>query len=239
MHLSLPTSLAVILALGAAGCSNKPPARPPGVPPTPVTVTRANPGGDAADPERAALERLASEPWGQQRDRFRTLNIALPDSPNWRRVKIWGQPTRASYRYGDHHYALATLWYTKTDGPDDPDGCLAKFLGQAKPIADAYSVQVGPPENVRSTQLIGDEARPLLIQLLEGSVDTIIANNDYAGAIAAYQSWPGTCLVQGFAVVATKHRDLALKVRERWVAGGAPALRWDSRLKDAPPPLTR
>jgi hypothetical protein len=239
MHASLPTTLTLLFALGAAGCSNKAPVRPPGVPPTPVTVTRANPGGDAADPERAALERLAAEPWGEQKDRFRTLRVALPDSPKWRRVRLWGHPTRATYRYGDHHYALATLWYVPTDGPNDPDSCLKKFLDQAKPIADTYSVQIGKPEIVRTTQLIGDEARPLVVQLLEGSVDTLIANNDYAGAIAAYQSWPGTCLVQGFAVVATKHADLAMKIRERWVAEGAPALRWEENLKDAPPPLTR
>jgi hypothetical protein len=239
MHPSLATPLTLFVVLGAAGCSNKPAARPPGVPPTPVSITKANPGGDAADPERAALERLAAEPWGVQKDRFKTLHISLPDSPKWRRVRLWGYPTRASYRYGDHHYAVATLWYTQTDGPNDPDSCLQKFLDRARPIADTYSVQIGKPETVRTTQLIGDEARPLVVQLLEGSVDTVIANNDYVGAIAAYQSWPGSCLVQGFAIVATNHPALAVQVRERWVTEGAPALRWEASLKEAPPPLTR
>ena len=68
--------LALTTLLGVVGCASKNiPVQPPGKPPTPKSVTVANPGGDAADPELAALQRLAAEPWGRRTDRFNTLNV--------------------------------------------------------------------------------------------------------------------------------------------------------------------
>src|SRR5262245_56181587 len=88
--------LGLLVACGGA----QPNGKPLDAPPTPRSVTRANPGGDAADPERAALERLMREPWGYRKDRWSTLRIPLADWKHWRRVKIFGHPTRATFRYG-------------------------------------------------------------------------------------------------------------------------------------------
>jgi hypothetical protein len=202
--------------------------------PSPTSVTKANPGGDAADPEKAALERLANEPWGFRRDKWNTLHVPLVDWKNWRRVRIWGHPTRATYRYGDNHKAIDTILYTAITGPSTPEACLAKFNEDAIATAQSYGVRMSEPQLIRMTQLIGDDAKPLLVQLREGSIDTILANDDYVGAVAVYQSWPGTCLVRGFAVVATRHRELAIKIRDRWVREGAPGLVWEKQVKEAP-----
>jgi hypothetical protein len=234
--------LVIPLALftAASACSsNALPPRPPGVPPTPASVTRANPGGDAADPERAALERLLKEPWGHCDDRYGTLQLALADPKKWRRVRIWNHPTRATYRYGDDHHAVATVLYEPTSGPSDPDSCLEEFWAKNAPLADAYGVRLGPSELLRTTQEIDGEVRPLLVKVLEGSFESVLSSDDYVGAVAAYESWPGTCLFHALAIKSTEHPALARQVRERWVNEGAPKLRWLRTVTEAPKPEAR
>ncbi|WP_437673781.1 hypothetical protein [Sorangium sp. So ce131] len=227
------------LAAGLACTSSSPPARPPGLPPTPASVTRENPGGDAADPERAALERLLSEPWGQMSDHYKTLAVPLADQKKWRRMRIWRHPTRASYRYGKEYYAALTVLYTTTSGPSDPDSCLDEFWAKNAPLADGYGVRIGEAQIIRTTQEIDGEVRPLVFKVVDGSVESVFASDDYVGAIAAYESWPGTCLVSALAVKSSHHADLARRVRDRWIDEGAPRLRWLPRIAEAPKPEAR
>jgi hypothetical protein len=232
--------LLVSIMFTAAACA-KPaaPTQPPGTPPTPKTITAANPGGDANDPEFAALDRLSKEPWGFRRDFWNSLHIPLVDWKNWQRTRMTANPTRASFRYGKSHYAVATLWYTPMEGANDPEACLAKFLDYASPVADAYGIQVSSRERLRTTQAIGAEVRPISVELLAGRLDSLFGRNDYMGAVSAYQSFPGTCLVEGFAVVATNHPTLAKQIRDRWVAEGAAQLVWEKHVKEAPETLSR
>jgi hypothetical protein len=232
--------LLVPLAFVAAACA-KPaaPTQPAGAPPTPKTVTAANPGGDANDPEYAALDRLSKEPFGFRRDFWNTLHIPLIDWKNWQRTRIIANPTRASFRYGKSHYAVGTVWYTPMEGANEPEACLAKFLDYATPIADANGLLVSGRERLRTTQAVGAEVRPIVVELLSGRLDSLLGRNDYIGAVAAYQSFPGTCLVQGFAVVATNHPTLAKQIRDRWVAEGAAQLVWEKHVKEAPETLAR
>lgn len=233
--------LLLVSVLFVATACGKPaaPTQPAGNPPTPKTVTAANPGGDANDPEFAALDRLAKEPWGFQRDFWNTLHIPLADSQKWQRTRITGNPTRASFRYGKQHYAVATIWYTPIEGANDPEACMAKFIDYASPAADAYGIQVMSRERLRMTQSVGADVLPISVELLAGRLDSLLGRNDYLGAIIAYQSFPGTCLVEGFAVVATHHPTLAKQIRDRWVSEGATRLVWEKHVKEAPEPLSR
>jgi hypothetical protein len=228
-------ALALLAPLLAGCASSGPPPKPPGQPPTPKSVTLKNPGGDAADPELAALKRLLEEPWGFKRDRWRTLRVPLADWKHWRRVRLWGHPMRASHRYGDEAYAVQTVWYQPAEGPDDPDACLARFLGYARPIAESFDVRLGPATPSRTTQQVGGESRPMLVHTFEGRMESLLGGDEYVAAIAAYQSWPGTCLVYAFAVKADHHREIAVKVRDRWVADGAARLLWEKKVTEAPP----
>jgi hypothetical protein len=232
-------SLAAMATLGGiVGCAASAPVHPPqpaGLPPTPATVTVQHPGGDAADPERAALERLAAEPWGSRRDRPNTLRVPLVDARHWQRVKLWGYPTRAAFRFGDEHFGITAIWYLPTPGRDDPDACLDRFIADARPAAEAYGVQAAGIRRVHTTQRSGPVQRPVVIQVIDGSVESLFDSGAYVGALAAYQSWPGTCLIQGFVVVADKHRELAVQVRDRWVTQGAARLTWSGRVTEAPP----
>lgn len=236
---SSTTAIVLVLSASAVGCGSAPPARPPGQPPTPETVTRDNPGGDAADPHLAALERLVKEPWGNRKDRFNTLRVPLVDWKKWRRVRIWSHPTRATYRYGDDHYAVATIVYERTTGRDDPDSCLDEFWKKNLPLADAYGVRIGDTQLLRTTQDVDGELRPLVVKLVDGSIESVFASDDYVGAVAVYQSWPGTCLIHALAIKAGEHRAIALKARDRWVNEGAPNVRWLKQVTEAPEPKAR
>ena len=236
-----PRCLLLVSVMFTAAACAKPaaPTQAPGTPPTPKTITAANPGGDANDPEFAALDRLSKEPWGFRRDFWNSLHIPLVDWKNWQRTRMSTNPTRASFRYGKSHYAVATIWYTPMEGANEPEACLAKFLDYASPVADAYGIQVMSQERLRTTQAIGAEVLPISVELLAGRLDSLFGRNDYMGAVAAYQSFPGTCLVEGFAVVATNHPTLAKQIRDRWVAEGASQLVWEKHVKEAPETLSR
>jgi len=231
----LAAGLSLMTLVASTGCAAPPKiVQPPGIPPTPKSVTLKNPGGDAADPELAALERLAKMPFGWKQDRFNTLRVPLIDWSHWARVKIFGQPSRAAYQYGDEHFAVIGLFYTPIEGENDPDRCLQKFLEKAGPPAEAYGVRLGETRLVHLDQKIDGERRPMVIKVIDGAVESLIDSNDYAGGVASFQSWPGTCLIEAFAVVATHHRALAMKIRDRWVADGAAGLRWEKALTAAP-----
>lgn len=205
----------------------------------PTPSVAAAPVVDPNDPEYLALNRLATEPWGFSRDFWNTLRIPLVDAKKWQRTKITATPTRASFRYSKEHYAVSTLWYTPMEGANDPEACLAKYLDDAAPVADAYGIQVSSRERLRMSQPVGAEVKPIAVELLTGRLDSLLGRNDYMGAVAAYQSFPGTCLVEGFAVVATHHPGLAKQIRDRWVAEGAAQLVWEKHVKEAPETLSR
>jgi len=232
--------LLVFMVFVASACA-KPaaPTQPVGAPPTPKTVTAANPGGDANDPEFAALDRLSKEPWGYSRDFWNTLHVPLVDWKNWQRTRSKVNPTRASFRYGKSNYAVVSVWYTPMEGTNDPEACLAKFLDDASPVADAYGIQVISREGLRMTQSVGADVRPIAVELLSGRLDSLLGRNDYMGAVTAYQSFAGTCLVEGFAVVATHYPTLAKQIRDRWIAEGAAQLLWEKHVKEAPELLSR
>ena len=233
--------LAALLGLSAllVACSPALPTRAPGLPPTPKSVTKENPGGDAADPEGAALGRLLVEPWGWKRDRFETLRVPLMDWTKWQRVKIWGHPTRATFRYGDEHYGVIGVWYQPSEGPNDPEGCLARFAAEMLPKAEGYGVRFGETKELEREQVVRGEKRAIAVRVVDGTLETVLGTSTYLGGIAAYVSWPGTCLIEGFAVIAGKHRDLAQRIRERWLDEGVMRLQWEKTLREAPPTLTR
>src|SRR4051794_15911600 len=108
-------SWAAFLLISSAGCVSVPPTKAAvgsvDRPPAPKSVSLAHPGGDASDPERAALSRLAAEPFDFKPDRWGTMNVHLADVVHWSRTHIFGVKTRAAFHYGDERYAVATVYY--------------------------------------------------------------------------------------------------------------------------------
>ncbi len=353
--------LVVLVAAFAMGCATAAPSLPQARRPTPKTVTRDNPAGDAEAPEDAALTRLLEAPVGKKIDKFRTLLVRLPDASKWRRVRLWGQPTRATFRYGNDHYAIAVLDYRDAEGDDAPTRCLERFVKQGRRKAEAFDIELGAfdrsvgrhwrgveavdwkaheakrkrraaqrrkklaalrkklaarkrkggkgrptftglrkPTKVRNKtgarssqssvgkrieelgrklvrlramiRNIRQPAHPRRVNRIKGRIhkskmrrsmprlkrlrrkrdkprhgyadmptirasghfSTLFKRDRYVGALVAYRSWPGTCLVHGFAVRVGTDPKLASKVVERWLRELAPRLRWGLRLRKRP-----
>ena len=297
--------------LVAAGCAGPlEPARSSA--PTPESVTRDQPGGDAPDPHKAALIRLLGQPYGRKSDKFKTLDAHFPDVKNWRRVRFFGYPTRAGFRYGDDHHAVAVLIYRPAEPGETPRGCLERFLHDATGVAKDFGAKVGPavwttekhrprlrvlgeplPTPTKPPRRATDRAakdppekaeraaeqrpkaeraaeqrpkamrrrlraldrkrraaaarrldkmrvpREMPVAYLDGGFATLANDDRYVAAVAAYHSWPDTCLVHGLVVETGEHEDIARAVLERWVREGAPKLRWRGAAKEQPPVQNR
>ena len=76
---------------------------------------------------------------------------------------------------------------------------------------------------------------PMPVMRASGRFVTLLNSDRYLVAAVAYQSWPGSCLVQGFAVKIGSDELLARKVIDRWLSEMAPALVWRRRLREQPP----
>lgn len=207
--------------------------------PTPGSITKEEPGGDAPDPELAALTTLAEGKVSRRWDKPEVLQVHLVDSKLWRRVKASALPSRVMFRYGDETHALAVVMYQPSEGPDDVRSCLAKFMHFADDAASTYDItyEVSPVYE-RQQKLEGGKTQTMLLQLAEGRVNAPFFQDDYVGGIAAYPSFPGTCLVQAIAFIATDHPEAARRARDRWVNDAAPLLQWDmNKVGDHAPPF--
>jgi len=341
-----------LLVMVLVGCvdSTPTPSTPAQRTPTPGSVTRENPGGDAQSPTDAALMRLLEQPIGFKEDKFGTIHPHLADADNWRRMRFFGYPTRAAFRYGKDRYATVVISYSKARD-DSPASCVEAFVQDAKRMAESFDVEVGPFERemrshkrgieaidmaelarrqdrwekdraeqraqlrarlrrlraiarVRAMQVKAAPAKPSnakeapaeksaekpaeepgekpaetpaetpaqpkpvpkrnfrfmfklppvkplphpLDQMLaeagtgdmpvvrtSGQMETLSDRDRYLVAIVAYESWPGTCLVQSLALKIGTDEALASRVRERWITEIAPALEWKRELREQPP----
>lgn len=246
--------LALSLGLTLGGCG----AQAQGLAelPSRETVTKDDPGGDAPDPQGGALLRLLEEPLHTVTDKPKTLRVDLADGRHWRRVRVWGVPTRVAFRYGDDHYAIAALFYSEAEPGDTPDTCLQRFVSRARAMAKVFGLESGPlsrqegfhhprqsvlepappPPDVRPgaepEQRRVDKPMPVIRAEAESSA---LDAGRWIAAAASYHLWPGRCLVQAFAVDADGHPELAAAVVDRWVKQGAGRLVWTPSLWEAPP----
>ena len=233
----------VFAALSALGCRAPiPSAESPtpessvGAPASALPVGSSKPPSEIDSAEVKALEALAGSGFGRRNDKWDTLSIRFADWQSWKRVRIFGQPTRATFRYGDDAPALAVVFYEASEGPDDPRACLDKFLRFADEMATTYDIDFKKSPVYEREQSLPDRSKkPMLVVLAEGHVNAAFAQDDYVGAAAVYQSFPGTCLVQAFTAKSTRHPDLARKARDHWVTEAAPYLTWAAKVTSAPP----
>jgi hypothetical protein len=213
-------ALAVVLCLiGVAGCGAAP-RQPPGRPPTPASVTRAEPGGDADDPHQAALRRLATEGWARGADKDHQVEVALPDTVHWKRVRYRGIPHFVGFRYGkDHHVmVLAFVVEMPEDSPVTGERCLRRFEAEARPHVRTWEVKLDRVETVTTRW----DRQPLPVHLVEGQVVSLLSRKEFSAAWVAYPAYPDACLVLGVAAQWQGQPELARQVRDRFVAEGFP-----------------
>jgi hypothetical protein len=215
-----------LLLLGLASCAPQATA-PPGALPTPASVTRDEPGGDAPDPHRAALERLLQEPWKRRWDKRRAMRVPLTDRGNWKRTRFWLIEHFTGFRYGDDVHALNVVFVQKTSPELEPTprACMHQLERWADPQLKNFEVQMGPV----STSEVLWRGKPVLVRQAYGNVDYGLGRESFSLAWAAYPAYPDGCLVFSLAVPWRGQRELANLVRERWVREGL------KRLKPATP----
>jgi hypothetical protein len=221
--------MAVVAGTWLTGCATlEEPSTPAARRTSAGTVTRDNPGGDAEHPVDAALERLLTQPLGRHGDAWKTLDVQLPDKPNWKGTKFKRYPTRAAYQYGKAYVGVSVVLYAKADANgDSPSACLKPLLSKARRLAKAFDIELGAQHQ---------EVQPHMAVLrMGGKINTLLRRDAYEAALVAHESWPGTCLIQGFAVRVGSDVMLARRVVTRWVEDAAPALAWVPELSGPPP----
>ena len=207
--------LSLLVACGGAA---QPVKQVPGVAPAPATVTVKEPGGDAADPHAAALERLATLPWGNRNDKDDQVSVPLPDSENWKRVRYFGVEHFVGFRYGDDHHAMA-IGFVQDLPPGTPmksDTCMRYFEAWGLPQTHPFDVKFSPFE----THLGKWQGQILESRSVDGRVNLGFTSSEFSGAWAAYPAYKESCLVLAVAVPWRDHKELADKLRDRWVSEG-------------------
>lgn len=242
------TNLLCFCILSSA-CATAPKHRPNPLPPSPASISYNEPGGDAEDPHRAALQRLLDEPIGFKVDKFNTLRVSLFDWRNWRRIRVFTKPTRAAFRYGKKHHAIIVILYEKSRPDDTPAQCLERVFRRSTPMAEKFAFELAGAQREHGQHLRGVERRAFPSASTErraryatmpiirtgGRFVTLFNQDHYLAAATAYKSWPGTCLIQGFAVRVDEDEDLAQAVLDRWLDQVAGRLSWSPRLRHTPP----
>jgi hypothetical protein len=203
--------VAVVLALGCASA----PRQPPGQPPTPESITREEPGGDAHDPQQAALIRQLTLRWGGRRDKDNQLVVPLVDPGHFKRVRYWIFDHFVGFRYGREFY-LANAVFIQ-DIPEgeraDSAACMRRAEKWVRPQLKAFQVKLGRTEATEKSW----RDHPIQVKRVDGYVDFGLKRRRFSAAYAAYPAYPDACLVFGVAVPWGEHADLARKVRDRWV----------------------
>jgi len=212
----------LVALASSVGCAGRaqPPKPAAASNPTPATVTVKEPGGDAADPHAAALERLTNAPWGTRNDRDGQVNVPLPDSDNWKRVRYFGVEHFVGFRYGDDHHAMA-IAFTRPLPPGTPmksDACMRSFEAWGLPQTHPFDVKFSPFE----TSLGKWQGKILESRAVDGKVNLGFTTSEFSGAWAAYPAYADGCLILAVAVPWREHKELAQRLRDRWVSEGFP-----------------
>lgn len=214
--------VASLLALPACGSSI--PRQPPGLPPTPSSITMAHPGGDAADPHRAALNRLLYARWGARDDKHNRLHAPMPDWRHWRRVHYWGVKQFTGFRYGDVHHVMAIVFVQPVPKGMSTDSltCMHRFEAWVRPQIRGYDVHLGPI-GVHTSKW---RHRPMRVEYVDGDVDLAFMHHPFSAAWAAYpRPYPDACLIYAIAVPWRGSKDLAQELRDRFVIEGFQRMR--------------
>jgi hypothetical protein len=211
---------ASLVALGLLGCSNAAvvPATAPMAPPTPASVSVKEPGGDAQDPQRAALERLLGEPWGGRTDKDEQLLAPMPDWEHWKRTRYWGFDHLVGFRYGKEHRAMiaARVHEMPAGVPVKSETCMREFVDWARPQIAGFDVKLSPFQ----VKVARWREQPLVIQSVDGWVSWGIGSADFSAAWAAYPAYKDACVIYGVAVPWRDQPELAKQVRDRWINQG-------------------
>lgn len=212
----LRPTLCLLLA-GATGCASGPPRKAPGVPPSPATITKEEPGGDAFDTHEAALNRQLAADWGWRSDKDYQARFPLPDRTKWTRVRFSFIKHLVGFKYGDDNHALTVAFIVpyKKDDAHTSEQCVRRFEEEAFGEVQFYGGVVSELESVKGSW----RGQELFMRKATGSIDVLFKHYDVSVAWTGYPAYPKSCLVYTAVVVWNGHEELARKVRDKWMVG--------------------
>lgn len=212
----LGLALAVLVVACGGGAASR--RQAPGKPPTPLSVSIAEPGGDANDPHEAALRRQLEVPWGARNDKDDLIHAPTPDWPNWKRVRYRGFDHFTGFRYGDDHHVIAVVFVQDVpEGtPVKSETCMRRFEHWGRPQIRIFDVKFGP-FGVHHGRW---REHRIEVRSVDGEFASGFTKTQFSAAWTAYPAYPNACLVYAMAVPWRDHEALARKVRDRWVAEG-------------------
>jgi hypothetical protein len=92
--------------------------------------------------------------------------------------------------------------------------CIRRFEAWARPQIRGYEVKLGELGERETTW----RDKPVVIRYVDGHVDMAFSRKQFSAAYAAYPAYPNACLIYAMAAPWREQRELAQKVRDRWVA---------------------
>jgi hypothetical protein len=181
-------------------------------------VTVAAPGGDAADPHEAALQRQLASDWGYRTDKDDQVEIPLLDWDHWKRVRFWGVQHFVGFRYGKDHHAVAIVLVQ--DAPQgetvDSRSCLRRFEVWARPQLAAFDLKLGSGSERKAVW----QKQPIYVRSVDGQVSVGFSTRGFSAAWTAYPAYPDACLVYAMAAPWDTRPELARRLRDRWASEG-------------------
>jgi hypothetical protein len=210
--------LSLLLGCAITACGSGTSRQPPGRPPTPQSISRKEPGGDAHDPHRAALQRLLQQPWRRRLDKDRQVKVPVPDYAHWKRVRFRGIDHFVGFRYGKRHHVVTAAFVVDVQDAarNDSERCMRRFETWGRPQARSWNVRLEPIERT-TTDWKGQQ---VVVHRVDGHVDTLLSRRRFSAAWAAYPAYPDACLVYGVAAQWFDQPELARRVRDRFVQEG-------------------
>lgn len=210
-------ALAFLFAGCGAGATSPAQQAPPPSAPTPESVTREEPGGDAEDPHAAALTRLIESPWGHRSDKDGQLEVPLPDAEHWKRVRYFGVEHFVGFRYGADHHGIVIAFVQDSEEPEpSSQTCLRRFEAWGRPQIEAFDVMFDPFQ----PHYMSFREHPVIALSVDGRVSLGFSRPEFSAAWAAFTVYPNACLILAVAVPHRERPDLARQVRDRFVEEG-------------------
>ncbi|HEU4533855.1 MAG TPA: hypothetical protein VFS00_07040, partial [Polyangiaceae bacterium] len=201
--------------------------------PTPASVTRDEPGGDAPDPGVAALERLLGEPFGARSDKRNSVGVPLADAALWKRVRFRLVPAYVGFRYGNSHHALAAfvLRDAPKGGPVTSDACMHDFEVWGRDFLRLVGGQTTDPAVAR----VRWKDSFITVRSREGSAPWLFETKRYAGAYGAYVLDGPRCGIVAYGFSMGRDAALARRVRDRFAREAFGQLDIRAELVQPPP----
>lgn len=191
-------------------------------------------GSGGARDHAAALEQLKVAPITTKHDRQRSVLIPLPDAEHWTRVKFLTVPSLVGFRYGKAHHGIVGAFVTHVDDNTKDSACAKSFESWAMPVVEAFDVEIrheapaafpwtmpafaAPGAKATSEPPVPKQIAIIEVDTLSAKTATILSQDAYAAAWAAYPVWDNACLIVGAALPVREDEARARAVRDRFVS---------------------